>query len=405
MAGNAPLIPVDEALERLLKDVCPLGHEDVPLAAANGRILAKDLASRRTQPPFAASAMDGYAVRHADVSVVPAPLTIVGEAPAGHGFAGTVSAGEAVRIFTGAPVPNGADTVVIQENTRRDGDRVTIQEAPRPGANIRAAGLDFSEGDVLLSAGTRLDYRSLSLAASMNHAALPVQRKPLVAVLATGDELVAPGGNPGPDQIIASNHAGIAAMVEDCGGSVLDLGISPDDAEIMAQHVRRAIKAKADILVTLGGASVGDHDLVQGVLGSEGMELAFWKIAMRPGKPLMAGHLGDTKVLGLPGNPVSSIVCALLFLKPLLARMLNQPVSGGKPAEAVLDADLKENDHRQDYVRAVLTGEEDGRLRVTPFPTQDSSMLSLLARSNALIVRPPNAPAAKAGGRVPVLRL
>lgn len=405
MAGNAPLIPVTEALDRLLKDVRPLGLEEVPLAAANGRILASDLASLRTQPPFAASAMDGYAVRHGDVTQVPAPLAIIGEAHAGHGFTGTVNKGEAVRIFTGAPVPEGADTVVIQENTRRDGDTVTVQEPPKPGANIRAAGLDFAQGDVLLSAGTRLDYRSLSLAASMNHAMLPVQRKPLVAVLATGDELVAPGGNPGPDQIIASNHAGIAAMVEDCGGAVLDLGISPDDAGIMAQHVRRAIEAKADVLITLGGASVGDHDLVQGVLGSEGMELAFWKIAMRPGKPLMAGHLGETKVLGLPGNPVSSIVCALLFLKPLLARMLNQPVSGGQLAEATLSAGLKENDHRQDYIRAMLTVEDDGRLSASPFQTQDSSMLSLLARAGALIIRPPHAPAAKAGDRVQVVRL
>ncbi|SHM70285.1 molybdopterin molybdotransferase MoeA [Roseibium suaedae] len=405
MAGNAPLIPVAEALDRLLKDVRPLGSEEVPLSAANGRILAQDLASLRTQPPFAASAMDGYAVRHADVSAVPADLAIIGEAPAGHGFTGKVNRGEAVRIFTGAPVPDGADTVVIQENTSRDGGLVTVQEPPKPGANIRAAGLDFAEGDILLSAGTRLDYRSLSLAASMNHAMLPVQRKPLVAVLATGDELVAPGGNPGPDQIIASNHAGIAAMVEDCGGAVLDLGISPDDAGIMAQHVRRAIEAKADVLITLGGASVGDHDLVQGVLGSEGMELAFWKIAMRPGKPLMAGHLGETKVLGLPGNPVSSIVCALLFLKPLLARMLNQPVSGGQLAEATLSAGLKENDHRQDYIRAMLTVEEDGRLSASPFQTQDSSMLSLLARAGALIIRPPHAPTAKAGDRVQVVRL
>ncbi|MBD8890709.1 molybdopterin molybdotransferase MoeA [Roseibium litorale] len=405
MAGNAPLIPVSEALERLLKDVHPLGRENVPLSAANGRILALDLASKRTQPPFAASAMDGYAVRHADVIEVPATLTLIGEAPAGHGFTGTVQKGETVRIFTGAPVPKGADTVVIQENTGREGSQVTVLEAPKPGANIRAPGLDFAEGDLLLSARTRLDYRSLSLAAAMNHAVLPVQRKPLVAVLATGDELVTPGGEPGPDQIIASNHAGIAAMVEDCGGAVLDLGISPDDVGIMASHVRRAVEAKADVLVTLGGASVGDHDLVQDVLGGEGMELAFWKIAMRPGKPLMAGHLGGTKVLGLPGNPVSSIVCALLFLKPLLAKMLNQPGQNERLLEAMVTADLRENDRRQDYIRALLSEDADGRLTVSPFPTQDSSMLSLLARAGALIVRPPHAPAAKSGDRVPIVRL
>jgi molybdopterin molybdotransferase len=399
------LMPVDEALAKLLVGVTPLGTELVSLEAANGRFLASPLASTRTQPPFAASAMDGYAIRHADLGLEPLTLTVIGEAPAGHRFTGRVEAGEAVRIFTGAPVPEGADTILIQENAGRDGQRITVLENPPKGAFVRAAGLDFAQGDVLLAPPLKLTYRHLALAAAMNHAELPVVRRPKVAILATGDELVRPGSEPGPDQIIASNHAGIAALVEDCGGEPLDLGISPDDPVQLAGHVRRALTDRADILVTLGGASVGDHDLVQDVLGKEGMDLAFWRIAMRPGKPLMAGRLGRTKVLGLPGNPVSSLVCGLLFLKPLLQTMLGQPLEQSGPKTAVLGAGLPENDSRQDYVRAILSEAPDGRPMVTPFSRQDSSMLNLLAKSGALIVRPPLAPALASGAEVPVLVL
>ncbi|WP_269581851.1 molybdopterin molybdotransferase MoeA [Roseibium sp. Sym1] len=399
------LMPVSEALQKLLADVVPTETEHVPLAQANGRILSQPLASTRTQPPFAASAMDGYAIRHADLSDGVTTLEVIGEAPAGHGFSGSVSEGQTVRIFTGAPVPDGADTILIQEDAKRDGDRITVLERPAPGAFVRPAGLDFSEGDVLLAPPLRLAYRHLALAAAMNHAQLPVHRRPVVAILATGDELVRPGTEPGPDQIIASNHAGIAALVEDCGGEPLDLGISPDDPVVLAKHVRNAITANADILVTLGGASVGDHDIVQDVLGQEGMDLAFWRIAMRPGKPLMAGRLGRTKVLGLPGNPVSSLVCGLLFLKPLIGRMLAQDVETDGAHMAVLSAPLPQNDRRQDYVRATLSEDAEGRLHVTPFGRQDSSMLNLLARSGALIIRPPHAPAVDAGTDVPVLIL
>ncbi|MBD1545728.1 gephyrin-like molybdotransferase Glp [Roseibium aggregatum] len=399
------LMPVAEALARLLDGVEPRPTEWVALADANGRILSEDLASTRTQPPFAASAMDGYAVRHSDLSAMPARLKVIGEAPAGHGFSGSIGPGETVRIFTGAPVPDGADTILIQEDTTRDGDIVMALERPAFGAFVRPAGLDFKEGEVLLKAQRKLGYRDLALAAAMNHARLPVHKKPVVAILATGDELVQPGAEPGPDQIIASNHLGIAALVEDCGGEPLDLGISPDDSVAMAGHVRLAIEAQADILVTLGGASVGDHDLVQDVLGAEGMDLAFWRIAMRPGKPLMAGHLGATKVLGLPGNPVSSLVCGLLFLKPLLAAMLGRQQSAALESQAILGADIGENDRRQDYVRAELAQDAGGKLIATPFGKQDSSMLALLARSGALIVRPPHAPALKAGASVPIIRL
>ncbi len=402
MAG---LIPVSEALERLLKGITPLGAESIPLAAANRRILAADLTATRTQPPFSASAMDGYAVRHADMETVPARLKVIGEAPAGHAFDGTVAPGTAVRIFTGAPVPQGADCILIQENTEREGDIVIALEQPAPGRYIRPAGLDFAEGNVLLKAGDRLDYRTLSLAAAMNHANLPVRRKPVVALLATGDELVPPGAIPGPDQIIASNHAGLAALIEDCGGEVLDLGLSPDDEKAIAEKVRQALAAKADILVTLGGASVGDHDLVQGVLGAEGMELDFWRIAMRPGKPLMAGHLGDTKVLGLPGNPVSSMVCALLFLRPLMAALLGRSNQTEEVDQALLGAPVKANDIRQDHLRAKLSRNAEGALVATPFAKQDSSLLSVLAGAEALIIRPSHAPALDAGTAVQILRL
>ncbi|WP_298821943.1 gephyrin-like molybdotransferase Glp [uncultured Roseibium sp.] len=397
------LMPVSEALENLLEGVEPRETVQAPLDKANGRFLAEPLTSTRNQPPFAASAMDGYAIRHSDLTGDTTVLEVIGEAPAGHGFAGKVQNGQAVRIFTGAPVPDGTDTILIQENAERTGDSITVLEQPQKAAFVRPAGLDFSKGEILLSPPLSLTYRHLALAAAMNHEKVPVIRKPVVAILATGDELVRPGQDPGPDQIIASNHAGIAALVEDCGGLPLDLGISRDDPIELATHVRKALDAKADILVTLGGASVGDHDLVQDVLGQEGMDLAFWRIAMRPGKPLMAGRLGKTKVLGLPGNPVSSLVCGLLFLKPLLKAMLGQRPDQARPQHAILGADLPENDRRQDYVRAALKEDDNGRQVVTPFTKQDSSMLNLLAMSGALIIRPPHAPGEKAGTTVPIL--
>ncbi|MEP3047859.1 MAG: gephyrin-like molybdotransferase Glp [Roseibium sp.] len=399
------LMPVSEALEKLIAGMSALETELVPLDQANGRFLAAALPSTRTQPPFAASAMDGYAIRHKDLISNGVTLNVIGEAPAGHSFNGHVGAGETVRIFTGAPIPEGADTILIQEDAERSGETIRVIEKPPRGAFVRPAGLDFAQGDVLLAPPKKLGYRDLALAAAMNHADIPVIRRPRVAILATGDELVRPGANPGPDQIIASNHAGIAGLVEDCGGEPIDLGISPDDPVALAGHVREAIAKEADILVTLGGASVGDHDLVQDVLGQEGMDLAFWRIAMRPGKPLMAGHLGKTKVLGLPGNPVSSLVCGLLFLKPLIAKMLGDVSAAGQKKEAVLGKDISANDRRQDYVRAALSENENGRIVVEPFDKQDSSMLGLLALSGALIIRPPHAPAQSAGSSVPVLIL
>ncbi|WP_319773973.1 gephyrin-like molybdotransferase Glp [Breoghania sp.] len=399
------LISVDDALARLLEGVSPTESETVPLAEATGRTLAADLAASRTQPPFSASAMDGYAVRASDVAHAPCSLKIIGEAPAGHGFSGKVHAGEAVRIFTGAPVPEGADTIVIQENTERNGDTVIINEGAAEGTYVRAAGLDFAQGDILLKAGRVIDYRALALAAAMNHGTVSVRRRPRVAVLATGDELVEPGEVPGPDQIVASNQYGIAAMAEACGGEARRLGISRDNERELAEHVRAALAWEADVLVTLGGASVGDHDLVQATLGNEGMELAFWRIAMRPGKPLMAGHLGHTKVLGLPGNPVSSLVCGHLFLRPLLAALLGRIGGDAPPEQARLAGPLPANDQRQDYLRATLRRDENGVLIATPFILQDSSVLSRLALADGLVIRPPFAPALEAGAQVSVLRL
>jgi molybdopterin molybdotransferase len=398
------LLPVDEAIARIVTGVEPLPAESVPLADALGRVLAAPLAATRTQPPFPASAMDGYAVRAADVSTVPTTLKLLGMSAAGHGFRGAVGSGETVRIFTGAPVPDGADAVLIQENADAAGQAVVAREPLEAGKNIRPAGLDFREGDVLLNGGERLGVRETALAAAMNHGHMPVRRRPRVAIIATGDELVEPGATPGPDQIVASNGLAIAAFTRLNGGEPIDLGIVRDDREAIRAGIRRAIDVPADIIVTLGGASVGEHDLVREALAAEGMALDFWKIAMRPGKPLMFGTLDGVRVLGLPGNPVSSIVCGILFLGPLLAAMLG--VEYGDPTEpAVLGADVAANDHRQDYLRAGLEERPGMPPLATARRRQDSSMLSVLAQSGCLIVRPPNAPPAKAGEECRIIRL
>jgi len=310
-----------------------------------------------------------------------------------------------VRIFTGAPVPDGADAILIQENARREGDHVTVTTPVSEGLHVRPAGLDFRQGERLLEAGLVLGSRAIALAASMNYAQIPVRRRPRVAILATGDELVPPGGDPGPDQIIASNSAGIAALVREAGGEPVDLGIAPDDVTAIGDAVAKAGNGAgdADILTLIGGASVGDHDLVQEALVGRGMTLDFWRIAMRPGKPLMVGHLQAMRVLGLPGNPVSAMVCGHIFLKPLIRALLGL-TPGPVARHAILGADMTANDRRQDYVRAQLAS-RDGRTVATPFKRQDSSMMATLARADALIVRPPFAEAAKAGTAVQIIRL
>ena len=407
MNASSPLLPVAEALARIVAAVpAPLPSEAIPIASARGRTLATDLTARRTQPPFPASAMDGYALHAADVTSAPVSLRLIGTSAAGHAFKGRVGAGEAVRIFTGAPVPVGADTVVIQENTTEAEGTVAILKGEPAGRNIRRAGLDFSQGDRLLARGTRLGPCELALAAAMNHGTLPVTRRPRVALLATGDELVAPGQEPGPDQIIASNTFAVAAYAEAAGAEVIDLGIAADTYPATEERIRAARAAGAEVLVTLGGASVGDHDLVQTALMREGMDLGFWKIAMRPGKPLMHGHLGGMHVLGLPGNPVSAIVCAVLFLIPLIRALSGDADPMADASEpAVLGADLPMNDSRQDYLRSTLLQSASGLPVATPFGRQDSSMLRVLSQSHCLVIREPDAEAAKSGDPCRIIRL
>lgn len=412
------LIPVEDALSRVLASIeQPVSIEHVPLAACAGRALAEDVAALRDQPPFPASAMDGYAIRSVDVDHVPATLQVIGTSAAGQRFSGTVGPLQAVRIFTGAPLPEGTDTIVIQEDTQAEGDQVTVKEHPRHGQHIRKSGLDFAAGDVLLQAGLCLDSRHIALAAAMGHGMLPVRRKPRVAILATGDELVRAGEPAGPDQIMASSLPATAMMVEKAGAEAIDLGIARDTLASLEERIQAAQAAGADILVTLGGASVGEHDLVQKALQQQGMELGFWKVALRPGKPLMHGRLGGMLLLGLPGNPVSSVVCAILFLLPAIRALLGDARPDADPTEtAILGADLPANGPRQDYMRASLSLEEfevaltqrSERMLLpvaTPHLIQDSSMLSILERSEALLVRPPHAAAAHAGEPCRIIRI
>jgi len=406
---------VAEALRQVLEHAAPLSSESVPLADAYGRVLAADLAALRTQPPADVSAMDGYAVRAADVKSAPARLRLIGEVAAGHPFEGTVGAGEAARIFTGGVVPPGADTIVIQENTTRenttrentarDVDVVLINQTSGAGRHIRRAGLDFASGAVLLAKGRRLNDRDLALAAAMNHATLTVYRKPKLAVLATGDELVLPGAQPGIGEIVYSNGYATMALARREGCDVVDLGIAPDRLPETIAAVRHARDGAADILVTSGGASVGDYDLVQKALAAEGLKLSFWKVALRPGRPMMHGRLGPMHVLGLPGNPVSSYVCGVLFLVPLIRRLTGRADYEPRLEPAQLGCDLPENDERADYLRATLTPSPAGLPVATPCPLQDSSMLAPLARADCLLIREPHAPAAKAGGRCVILKL
>ena len=399
------LLAVADARALVLKDARPLPAEDVPLAAAHGRVLAAGLTARRTQPPAAVSAMDGYAVRAADVASAPARLKLIGEVAAGHPFDHPVGAQEAARIFTGGVVPPGADTIVIQEHTAREGDTVIVQTASKPGRHIRAEGLDFKAGDTLLAAGHRLTARDLALAAAMNHPTVPVHRRAKVAVLATGDELVMPGTTPGHGQIVYSNGFALAAQVANEGAEVVDLGIAPDRLDATIAAVRRARDARVDVLVTTGGASVGEHDLVQKAFTAEGMTLSFWKVAMRPGRPLMHGRLGGIEVLGLPGNPVSAFVCGVLFLVPLLRRLAGRADTGPDTESAVLGCDLAANDERADYLRSALATGPDGGLVATPYRVQDSSMLAPLARAGCLVIREPYAPPASAGIRCAIVKL
>jgi molybdopterin molybdotransferase len=393
------LMPVDEARARILSNVKPLPPENVPLAQALDRVLAKPLSAKRDQPPFNSSAMDGYAVRSEDTAT---ELTVIGTSAAGHAFNGKLKSGEAIRIFTGAPVPASADAVVIQENTTANGRVVIILQAAPAGQNIRPLGLDFKKGETLLPAAVRLNARDIGLAAAMNCDILSVRKRPLVAVIATGDELVLPGKKPRADQIVSSNSNALAAMAESFGANVINGGIVRDDLKATERAILKM--ARADIIVTTGGASVGDHDFIQQALKNTGVKIDFWKIALRPGKPFMYGRKGRQQVLGLPGNPVSALVCARLFLKPLLDCLQGLPADEA-PTMARLGTAMPANDGRQDYVRARLETAPDGSRTATPYGKQDSSMQRTFREAHCLVIRPPNAPAAEVGDLIPILNL
>ena len=396
------LLTVAEALARVTDGLVPLDAEALPLDQAAGRVLACEMAARLTQPPFDASAMDGYAVRAADVASLPARLRLIGESAAGHRFGRVVEPGAAVRIFTGAPVPEGADTIVIQEDAEESDGVVLVREAA-PGRHIRPRGQDFSEGQVLLRAGRRLGSRELMLAASMNYPELLVRRRPKVALLSTGDEVVPPGSELAADQIVSSVPYGLAALIAAEGCEAMSLGIAKDDTESLVTLARSG--RAADILITIGGASVGARDLVSSALRGEGLELDFWKIAMRPGKPLLYGKLGHQRVLGLPGNPVSALVCAHVFLVPMLRKLLGLAERAQPSPEALLAEDLEANGPREHYMRAVSEWTAEGKRRVKPLPSQDSSLMAAFAEADCLIVRPPHVPALSQGQRVRIIPL
>jgi molybdopterin molybdotransferase len=401
------LLPVAEARARILASV-PKDRpsEELALERAAGRTLARALAAKRTQPPKAVSAMDGYAVRACDVAALPVKLKQIGESTAGHGFSGSVGPKETVRIFTGAPVPEGCNTILIQEHARAEADFVEALESVPTGRHIREKGTDFTEGEVLLAPGTRLGAAPLALAAAMNHATVTVTRRPRVAVFSSGDELVRPGEAIGEDQIVATNSYAIAALVESAGGEPFDLGIARDEMAVIEKGISAARASSANLLVTLGGASVGDYDLVKPALARQGMELNFWKVAMRPGKPVIFGRLGPMIILGLPGNPVAAFVAGMVFLVPLVRALCGDPDADRDESEpAILGKALRSNDSRQDYLRATLQPGKTGLPIATPFEVQDSSLLKILAHSQCLVVREPHAKPAAAGELCRIIRL
>ncbi|MDV7338884.1 molybdopterin molybdotransferase MoeA [Terasakiella sp. A23] len=389
------LLPLDDAFAKVAEGIKTLTAEQISVAEALGRVLAEDVAARLTQPPSAVSSMDGYAVRSADVQTQPVIVERVGESQAGGPFEGTVSPGQCVRIFTGAPMPAGADAVIMQEDTDVAGNQVTLKEVAYEGKFVRRAGLDFSEGDILLKKGQLLSARDIGLLCAMNVPWVKVYRKPRVAILATGDELVMPGEAVRESQIVSSNSLMVAAMVTAMGGIPINLGIAGDTEESLRETLRGL--EGADLLITSGGVSVGEYDLVRNVLGEEGLDIDFWRIAMKPGKPFMFGHIAGKPAMGLPGNPVSSYVTAFLFLRPALRKMQGGTFEQDKPVRVILGADVPKNTIRQEYMRAVFSRDNDGRLVATPYDKQDSSMLANLAHCEGFIIRPVQAPELKAG--------
>jgi len=396
------MISVEEARERILATLHPTSSDIVALANAWGRVTATPVIARLTQPPVDVSAMDGYALRAAD-GTLGATLHVIGNAPAGHPFEGSVGPGQAVRLFTGSVVPAGADAILLQEDATAAGTEVRVNEAVTAKRHIRRAGQDFAAGDAVVPAGRRLTARDIGLAAAANHPWLTVHRRPRVAILATGDEIAMPGEPIPPGGIVSSNSHALAALVRAAGGEPVVLPVAADTREAVAA-VADAVHGM-DMLVTTGGASVGDHDLVIESLKTRGLELDFWQIAMRPGKPLLYGKLGPVPVLGLPGNPVSALVCSILFLLPALSRLSGLPAAPPPTIQAIAGASLKPNDHRADHLRSTITVDSLGRVVATPFPVQDSAMLRRLAHADALILRAPNAPALPEGAEISIIRL
>lgn len=407
------MVPAQKALEIVLEGASSVGIENIDIENCNGRILAEDIISLRTQPPFDASAMDGYAVRHSDLNSIPCNLKLVGQSAAGEAFSDEINKGETVRIFTGAPIPKGADTIIIQENTSSKSqasgaDICVLQSAPKA-SFIRPAGLDFSQGEVLLTKNEILNPTSISLAASMNHASLPVFKKPNVAILASGNELVPPGSALKESQIIASNTYGVAAIAQESGANVENLGIASDTIDDLKSKISKALIAGADLIVTSGGASVGDHDLVKPVMESLGFEFSFIKVAMKPGKPVIFGHATINgqlrRFLGLAGNPVSSLVSSHIFLKPLIQLLAGHQAKLVKPTGAKLSKPIEKNGERVDYMRGLATRLPSGTIEAYAFKKQDSSMLAVLNRANCLIIRPVSAKNANINDDVSIILL
>ena len=403
MIKHPHMLSVADAIARVTDGFSLIGSEQVGLSDAVGRVLAEDLASRRSQPPVAVSSMDGYAVRAKDIANVPAYLKQIGVSRAGHGYKGVVGTGECARIFTGAPVPEGADAVIIQEVTSIDRDRIVISESAFKGADIRSAGIDFHAGEILLRAGKILSARDIGLVASMNIPWLLVRRRPQISFVATGDEIVMPGDPLARDQIVSSNSCALGALVRVLGGVPVDLGIARDTEDSLRSTILGA--SGADALVTIGGASVGEYDLVRRVMAAEGLKLNFYKVAMRPGKPLIFGEWNKIPVLGLPGNPVSAGVTSAIFLRAAMEVMLGTGDGNIVTEQVRLGRDLPQNGKREDFMRGTLVQDTGGQLYATPFALQDSAMMALFAESNCLLIRAPYAPAAKAGDPVLITRL
>jgi molybdopterin molybdotransferase len=400
---NSGMLAVDEALKSVLLGIKQLDYEQISIDQSLGRVLAIDLISRLTQPPSAVSAMDGYAVSVNDLATIPVTLKQIGESAAGKSFNGKILAGQTVRIFTGASIPEGANTIIMQEDTEKSAGGIIIKEAAPEGKYIRPAGMDFKKGQKLLKAGTRLNARNIGLAAAMNIPWIKVTRKPRIAILSTGNELVLPGEFVGQDKIISSNSLGLAAMVSANGGIPINLGIAKDDPRSLKNAVSQL--SGVDMLITIGGASVGDYDLIKSVLSKEGLNITFSRVAMRPGKPLIFGNIFGTPMLGLPGNPVSASVTATLFLLPAISKMLGAEDSSHNTETAALGRDVKKNDSRQDYLRAKLAINKAGEKIVTPFARQDSSMLKNYAKADCLIIRQPFAVPLVRGEIVRIVRL